>query len=79
MAHVKWFPPDGSWTWFVTEYYPDTQICFGLVEGLKSELGYFSLAEIKAARTQLGLSVERDLHWQPMPLSEIGNEIRHSR
>ena len=44
---------------------------FGLVDGFEKELGYFSLSELVRARGQLGLPIERDLHWQPKPLREI--------
>jgi hypothetical protein len=52
-------------------------VCFGLVVGLETELGYFSLSEIRRARGPLGLPVERDLFFQPAPLSEV--RARHVR
>jgi len=71
IAHVKLFTPDSSWTWYVTEYDPDQRLVFGLVRGLEDELGYFSIAELEKARGPLGLPIERDLHWQPTPLSQV--------
>ncbi len=70
IVHVKWFTPDSSWTWYVTELDPEQRLCFGLVDGFERELGYFSFDEIKEIRGPLGLSVERDLYWQSKPLSE---------
>ena len=70
IAHVKWFTPDSSWTWFVTEYDPIERIGFGLVHGHERELGYFSLTEIEQTRGPLGLRVERDLYWKSKPLSQ---------
>jgi hypothetical protein len=70
VAHVKFFTPDSSWTWFVTEYSPEQRLCFGLVLGLERELGYFSLDELEEIRGPLGLPIERDLHWQARPLSK---------
>jgi hypothetical protein len=67
---VKLFTPDSSWTWYVMEY-DGVDTCFGLVQGLAVELGYFSLAEIVAARGPLGLRVERDLFFKPAPLEEV--------
>lgn len=52
-------------------------VCFGLVVGHETELGYFSLSEIRGARGALGLPVERDLFFQPAPLSEV--RARHAR
>ena len=39
IAHVKLF--GGScWSWFISEFNPDTKMCFGFVEGLENELGF---------------------------------------
>lgn len=70
-VHVKWFTPDSSWTWYIIEYDPASGLCFGLVEGLETELGYISLLEVAQARGPLGLKVERDLHFTPCPLSQL--------
>jgi hypothetical protein len=70
IARVKFFTPDSAWTWFVTEYSPEERLCFGLVIGHERELGYFSLDELEAVRGPLGLPIERDLFWEPVPLSQ---------
>jgi hypothetical protein len=70
IAWIKLFTPDSSWTWYITEYDPEERLCFGLVIGHEQELGYFSLKEIESARGPLGLPIERDLYWQPTPLSQ---------
>jgi hypothetical protein len=67
---VKLFTPDSSWTWFITEY-DGEDLCFGLVKGHETELGYFSLAEITAVRGPLKLRIERDLWFEPKPLSAV--------
>ena len=71
-ARAKLFSPFSNWTWFITEMDRETGQCFGLVEGLETELGYFDLTEL-AETTVLGgvPAVERDLYWQPMTLGEI--------
>jgi DUF2958 family protein len=71
IAHVKLFTPDSSWTWFVCEYDPSERLCFGLVIGLETEMGYFSLDELEDARGPLGLRIERDLWFQPTPLGDV--------
>ena len=68
---VKWFTPDSSWTWYVTEFNPETGECFGLVDGFEKELGYFSLPEIMEVRGPLGLAVERDKFWEPTTLRKV--------
>jgi len=74
VVHVKYFTPDSSWTWYATEF-DGRDMFFGLVDGQHKELGYFSLAELKTARGPLGLAIERDLHWRPIPLDEIAPEL----
>ena len=69
-VHVKFFTPDSSWTWYLTEFDPSQRLCFGLVIGLDHELGYFSLAELEEVRGPLGLAIERDLYFKSCPLSE---------
>jgi hypothetical protein len=70
LARVKFFTPDGSWTWFVSEFDGDDTF-FGLVKGFEAELGYFSISELLEIRGQLGLPVERDLYFDPTSLSKL--------
>ena len=74
LAHAKLFSPYSQWRWFITEMDAGTGQCFGLVEGLERELGYFDLTEL-AETTVLGgvPAVERDLYWQAKTLGEIKN------
>ena len=74
VAHVKFFTPDSSWTWYATEF-DGADTFFGLVDGHERELGYFSLAELQEARGPMGLAIERDLHWTPKKLREIAPEM----
>lgn len=71
IAYIKFFTPDSSWTWYVTEF-DGIDTFFGLVDGFEKELGYFSLKELESIRGQLGLKIERDLHYKP---TEIGGLI----
>ena len=77
-ARAKLFSPFSNWTWYITELDRETGQCFGLVEGLETELGYFDLSEL-AETTVLGgvPAVERDLYWQPMTLGEIKGGARN--
>ena len=72
LAPVKLFSPFSNWTWYITEMDPETGTCFGLVEGLETEIGYFDLTELAEATLFGGVpAVERDLHWQPKTIGEI--------
>lgn len=77
---VKLFTSDAGATWLITECDPDEpDRLFGLCDlGLGcAELGYVSLAEIKEVRGQLGLPVERDLHFTAdKPISAYAAEAR---
>ena len=69
IVRVKFFDPCGSWTWYATEFDGEDTF-FGLVDGFEEELGYFSLSELESIRGPFGLGIERDLHFEPKPLSQ---------
>ena len=77
VARVKLFSPYTGWRWYITEWDPETGLCFGLVEGFEVELGYFHLTEL-AESTVLGNvpAVERDLYWEPTTIDEIRRPSR---
>ena len=68
-AIAKFFTPDSNWTWYATEF-DGKDTFFGLVDGFEKELGYFSLKELESIRGAFGLPIERDLWFEPTPLSE---------
>lgn len=72
---VKFFCPWNSWTWYATEgeYQEEsgTWLFFGLVKGLETELGYFTLSELESARGPGGLRIERDLHFGNHTLADV--------
>ena len=69
-VQCKFFTPDSSWSWYATGF-DGQDIFFGLVVGLETELGYFSLSELKSVRGPLGLPIERDMYFEPKPLSAV--------
>jgi len=69
---VKFFTPDGGWTWYATKYDPVTRVFFGLVKGLETELGTFSLDELHQVRGKPGLPVEQDRCFSPCPCGSYG-------
>lgn len=76
LAPAKLFSPYSNWTWYITEWEAKTGLCFGLVEGFETEIGYFDLSEL-AEVTVFGSvpAVERDLYWNPRTLGEIKREL----
>lgn len=73
VAYVKFFHPMSRYTFYVTEF-DGTDTLFGYcVSPLGpdcDELGYASLQELTELRVR-GLGIERDLHFKPVPLSEV--------
>jgi len=77
LAHAKLFSPYSNWTWYVTEMDPATGTCFGLVDGLEREIGYFDLTELAETTVFGGVpAVERDLYWELRTLGEIKDGSR---
>ena len=75
MVIVKFFTPDADWTWYAVSASKDDESgdvqFFGFVDGNYPELGYFWLSELESVHGPLGLPIERDLYWTPVPLSEL--------
>ena len=72
-VHAKFFCPWSNWTWLATEgaEQGDDFLFFGYVLGLETEWGYFVLSELESVRGPGGLNIERDLHFDPRPFSEV--------
>jgi hypothetical protein len=68
---AKFFNPSGIGYWFATEYNPEDKIFFGYVSLLYNEWGSFALRELEEYCGPFGLGIERDLHFQPQPISKI--------
>jgi hypothetical protein len=66
----KFFYPDCSLTWYAIEFDGD-DLFFGWVDSDFPELGYFTLHEMQQTRGNLGLPIERDVHFTPCRLSAL--------
>jgi len=79
IAYAKIFNPYGAGTWFITEFNPETKECYGYVELLDSESGFFDFTELESLRVPYirgqrpVAKLERDLYFSPTPLSQIRN------
>jgi len=75
LCQVKLFTPDAQWTWYIIEHSKEDGVtCYGYVEGMESELGYFSLEEIVGVRGIMHLAIERDMGFEPTLLSLLKRE-----
>ena len=72
IAVVKFFHPFSNWTWYATEFDPETGIFYGWVDSPDPEWGNFSLEEMQSVKTH-GLGMERDMYWTPKPMKEVRN------
>lgn len=77
VIHMHFFL--GGCDWYVAEYDPRERIFFGYAilnnNRQNAEWGYTSFDELVNLRTQLGIEVDRDLHWRPRKAKEI-NKIK---
>lgn len=81
IVHVKFFTPDSSWTWFITEGGREGEeyLFFGYVIGQAEEWGYSALSDLESVRGPLGLAIERDLYFKPGPFKEVIARYRSER
>lgn len=65
--YLKLFNPCGAATWLLSEYDSKQRMFFGLCDlGIGSpELGYVSLDELLEIKLPFGLTIERDMSWEP--------------
>ena len=76
ICNLKFFTPDSSFTWYITEGRKEQNgdwLFFGKVVSHlcpNGELGYVMLSQLQSVRGALGLPVERDKFWSPKPLSQ---------
>lgn len=76
VVQAKLFSPYSNWTWYITEWDGDSGLCFGLVDGFATELGYFDLTELSEVTLFKGLpAIERDLYWNRQTLAEVRKQI----
>ena len=79
IIHAKIFHPAGRATWYISEYDgEDVLFCYAVVLSLQdAEWGYQSLKELQEYRMSVpfpGLTLERDLWWEPKRFGDINLE-----
>ena len=70
MVICKFFAVWTKWTWYAIEF-DGKDLFFGYVAGDYPELGYFTLSELQDLKGPMGLTIERDMYFKPIRLSEI--------
>lgn len=80
LVRVKLFDPQGSWTFYIAAFDPDTGLVSGAVDGHDFELGDFDMNELCELRPRpFRLPLERDLYFEPRPLSVVLSQERSER
>ena len=76
ICQAKFFLCVGAWAWYILEADLEQGIAYGItITGNgEGEYGYTSLSELQNLRTKFGLTVERDISFEPTPLKDIDNE-----
>ena len=77
---AKFFDPCGSWTWYLMNQDPeDPDYLWGIVRGFEVEIGSFSLSELQSVKGPLGIGIERDRWFRPMPALEVWEKLQEGK
>lgn len=62
-----------GYTWYVLEAQKRTNdyLFFGIVDGQSKEYGYFTLSQLQSLRGRWGLTVERDIYFEPTKVKDL--------
>jgi len=73
---VKLFDPTSSWSWYLMNIDPkDHGYAWGIVKGFAIEMGNIDIQKLEVAKLPIGLSIERDLYFKPMPAIEVWKKL----
>ncbi len=77
---MKLFNPMGAGTWYLYEHVEDDiYMCFAnLGDPMCAERGTVSMTEIESVRLPFGMSIERDMHFDPLSitLKEVYDKVK---
>jgi hypothetical protein len=68
---AKFFTPWSNFTWYMTEYDPESGDAFGYVKSDFPEMGYFNMKELDSIEGPFGLYIERDIHFKNKTLADV--------
>ena len=75
IACIKLYTPLLRCRWYVIEFDGRDEF-FGFFSGFEAEIGYFSVADLQRVRKLVGIAVQRDLEFEPTPLSLLLRGVR---
>ena len=71
MVVAKYFNPIGNGTWYLMNLADDEDYAWGIVDLFAVEMGSFSIKELSDAKLPFGLSIERDMYFEPVKADEL--------
>ena len=72
---AKFFDPVGSWTWYLMNKDPESDYCWGIVDGMAVEIGSFGLTELEEYTGHFGIGIERDISYEPEKAIEVWDRL----
>ena len=72
---AKFFDPVGSFTWYLMNKDPESDYCWGIVDGMAVEIGSFGLDELQSYTGHFGLGIERDTSFEPVEAKVIWKKL----
>jgi hypothetical protein len=75
---AKFFDPVGSFTWYLMNKDPESDYCWGIVDGMAVEIGSFGLTELEEYTGHFGLGIERDTSFKPVKAIKIWDKLNAS-
>ena len=76
---AKFFDPMSRWTWYLMNKDPESDYCWGIVDGNALEIGSFGLNELQEYTGHFGLGIERDTMFEPVKAIEIWDKLNASK
>jgi len=76
---AKFFNPAvSSWAWYLMNQDPENpDYLWGIVKGIETEMGSFSLSELESLRLDSGFVIVRDLHFKPIKAIDLWNKLQN--
>ena len=75
---AKFFDPVGSFTWYLMNKDPESDYCWGIVDGMAVEIGSFGLSELEDYTGHFGLGIERDTSFEPVKAIVVWDKLNAS-
>ena len=75
---AKFFDPMGGFTWYLMNKDPESDYCWGIVDGMAVEMGSFGIDELQDYKGPFGLGIERDTSFDPVEANTIWKELNAS-